>query len=87
MKGDYIEYRIKRTPIVWEQRIDEDLVDKLFITIDGKVPYFRTIYDWHAKNIYGTFYKFKLPVLRAIIYDIELKLWFERRLICNEKLY
>ena len=53
----YIGYKVKFTPIVNEQTINEDLADKLFITIDNKVPYSRTIY-WYAKNHYGVFYKF-----------------------------
>ena len=71
----YIGYKVKFTPIVNEQTINEDLADKLFITIDNKVPYSRTIY-WYAKNHYGVFYKFKLPVLETIVYDVVLNMLF-----------
>ena len=72
---DYISYKEYFMPEVYAQRIKVSKVPKLFITIDNKVPYSRNIY-WNDKNHHGVFYKFKLPVLETIVYNVVLNLAF-----------
>ena len=74
---NYIEYKVKFSPIIWRQEISKDKVDKLFITIDGQIFTSRLIYC-STRTYYasGVFYKFKLPVLETIVYDVVLNMLF-----------